>query len=534
MADDETAHEANRIAELRRRFFLENDAVDKFDERDLIRVRQDDLWLRCFIRARSQDVDKALEALVFCLEWRKTFGLNDITEDNLNRKLFESGFLFPHNIDKDGNTIVLFVGRNHKKDPQQHHEMKRFLVFLLEKHRKMYPSRKINLLFDMQETGLANMDMEFVKFIITCFTNYYPNTLSWLLVIELPWILTAAWKIVKTWLSPNAVRIIKFVSKDALHEYIDREQLLTSLGGTDTFEYTYPYAEEDMGLGPPERKEDLQPNNNDAVVENGSVEVTSDETGLVLDEADTDLSRKVTFEEEHFAHHTPNSPFTLIDDEPTQRAKQINPAIQPGNYLTIRPAEELVFIGSMSSAEILQTLTLKNTSSTQVAYKVKTTSPESYRVRPSSGVINQGSSAEVSVYLQPGLATTVSRDKFLVMSMRVTGANTNAEVASLWKKVHKSSIMEHRLRCKFMTSEQCDTHDAIGLSQLESNDTADKHNTVSYKQIQAIEKKIDQLYRKVSYIEEGLQVFIKVQLALFSGMVILFAVVFYYAMYLMH
>ena len=44
-------------------------------------------------------------------------------------------------------------------------------------------------------------------------------------------------------------------------------------------------------------------------------------------------------------------------------------------------------------------------SSSLAFIQVKTTSPESYRVRPSSGVIPASSSAEVSVFLQPGKKT---------------------------------------------------------------------------------------------------------------------------------
>ena len=44
-------------------------------------------------------------------------------------------------------------------------------------------------------------------------------------------------------------------------------------------------------------------------------------------------------------------------------------------------------------------------SSSLAFIQVKTTSPESYRVRPSSGVIPASSSAEVSVFLQPGKRT---------------------------------------------------------------------------------------------------------------------------------
>ncbi len=41
----------------------------------------------------------------------------------------------------------------------------------------------------MTGAGLAQMDMDLVKFIVNAFKIYYPNLLSWLLVYNMPWIL---------------------------------------------------------------------------------------------------------------------------------------------------------------------------------------------------------------------------------------------------------------------------------------------------------------------------------------------------------
>ena len=61
------------------------------------------------------------------------------------------------------------------------------------------------MIFNMSQCGLSNMDMDFIKFLITCFKCYYPSMLGetqiidclrtycidigWLLVFEMPWIL---------------------------------------------------------------------------------------------------------------------------------------------------------------------------------------------------------------------------------------------------------------------------------------------------------------------------------------------------------
>jgi hypothetical protein len=63
-------------------------------------------------------------------------------------------------------------------------------------------------------------------------------------------------------------------------------------------------------------------------------------------------------------------------------------------------------------------MTLQNPSDARIAFKVKTTSPKKYSVRPSSGIVEPGSSKEVQVIMQPQKEMPASfaecKDKFLV------------------------------------------------------------------------------------------------------------------------
>lgn len=71
--------------------------------------------------------------------------------------------------------------------------------------------------------------------------------------------------------------------------------------------------------------------------------------------------------------------------------------------------------------------------------QIKTTSPEKFRVRPSTGVLAAGSSANINVVLQPGhnMTLLLNKDKFLVMCMELDDANiTQQEIAELWKVSH--------------------------------------------------------------------------------------------------
>lgn len=550
---EENELEAKRIDELRQRFFHENGAIlQEFDEQDVKRVRDEDFWLSCFLKSRKQDVDIALSVLVECLRWRKSFGVNELTERSVDRRLFEAGFLFPYNRDKDGNTLIIYIGKLYKKDPQQHPELKRYLVFLLEKHVKMFPGRKVTFLFDMQDTGLSNMDLDFVKFIISCFRDYFPWTLAWLVVVEMPWILSATWKIVKSWLSPEAVKKIRFLNKPELLDLVDEDKLLVRLGGTDPYEYSYPPTKEALvSLGITEST-----NTEDNLIENGTVnqgnDFDDDSCEDAREEALPSNTKKVTFEDapstaadqslenassqSNSKQRNNSTKLTLraVSSRSSQRRAPPDGFTRTGSLLSITPAEELVFTGTTSTGEILQSLSLTNNTLSTVAFKVKTTSPESYRVRPSSGIIPANSSADVSVFLQPGHAASVVKDKFLVMSTELQDDKSPSELAALWKTIPKANIVEHRLRCRFLAS-------SSQLSGQYSDIAEGKPVTLSMaidsiqalqRQLSDVEKKLDTSNRKISHIETGLNVFIKVQLGLFSAMIVLFAIVMYYATFL--
>ena len=96
---------------------------------------------------------------------------------------------------------------------------------------------QFTVVFDCQNAGLKNMDMEFVQFLIGTLRDYYPDPLNYILVYEMPWVLNAAFKVIKAWLPPAAVRKIKFLTKSNMGEYIDMENRLESWGGNDAWEY---------------------------------------------------------------------------------------------------------------------------------------------------------------------------------------------------------------------------------------------------------------------------------------------------------
>ncbi|KAI8616221.1 PapD-like protein [Chytriomyces sp. MP71] len=121
---------------------------------------------------------------------------------------------------------------------------------------------------------------------------------------------------------------------------------------------------------------------------------------------------------------------------------------------------------------VRQTINLRNvaTDGTILAFKIKTTAPKQYCVRPNAGTILAGASREVEVLLQamkedPPLDYKC-KDKFLVQSIAapsdvasLEGEALAARLAELWtradelKKSGMDPVIEKKLKCNFVGGE---------------------------------------------------------------------------------
>ncbi|OTA96383.1 hypothetical protein M434DRAFT_117445 [Hypoxylon sp. CO27-5] len=106
------------------------------------------------------------------------------------------------------------------------------------------------------------------------------------------------------------------------------------------------------------------------------------------------------------------------------------------------------------TAEVSEVLRIRNPNTHPVAFKVKTTAPKQYCVRPNSGRVEPGKEVEVAVILQAMKQEpppdTKCRDKFLVQSVAITGDKEFSNLASIWDAIEKSSIQEKKIRVVFL------------------------------------------------------------------------------------
>ncbi|QIW97404.1 hypothetical protein AMS68_002922 [Peltaster fructicola] len=133
--------------------------------------------------------------------------------------------------------------------------------------------------------------------------------------------------------------------------------------------------------------------------------------------------------------------------------------------------------------EVSQVLRLHNPNTQSLAFKVKTTAPKQYCVRPNSGRIDPSGTVEVQVLLQAMKEDPPEdakcRDKFLVQSVIIpSNAAPDANVTQIWQTVEatsKGSIQEKKIRVSFLSAgEQTNgvvagaTHDEDHLAPFSS------------------------------------------------------------------
>ncbi|XP_061164745.1 motile sperm domain-containing protein 2-like [Saccostrea echinata] len=445
-----------------------------YDQRDVDNINSNDLYVSQFIR-KTETIQDAADRLHEALKWRKEIGARDISESSFPREFWEIGAMYFHGTDKEGRKIIWLKISMHKKDPNMLPMIKKYFAYCFETTYNESPEDEIVMLFDMTNTGLSNLDMEMIKFVITSFKIYYPTLLGYLLIYEMPWLFNAAWKIVKTWLSAEAQKKLKFVSKNDIQEYIDRENLPEHMGGTDTYKYKYI---------PPEEREAEDNQNNDATKKKVTFADQNSPLYQSFSAETTDISNSSVV----------TSPRSNINRNagPVRSRPEGNSFV--GRLLTISPAEELKFITDDGGKD---TICLKNTLPYSIAYKVKTTSPEKYKVRPSSGIVKPGTTEKINVHLHQEHHQGVDKDKFLIMAVELNGDPPD-NLSDYWRTVPKENIMEHRLRC-------------VQIRQSDSN-TSDSPSILSADdQIAALSTKVDSLIESNAILQKSVSLLVLLQ-----------------------
>ncbi|KAM8967757.1 vesicle-associated membrane protein-associated protein A [Pelodytes ibericus] len=116
--------------------------------------------------------------------------------------------------------------------------------------------------------------------------------------------------------------------------------------------------------------------------------------------------------------------------------------------LILDPPNELKFKGPFTDV-VTTNLKLRNPSERKVCFKVKTTAPRRYCVRPNSGTIDPGATVTVSVMLQPFEYDPSEKSKHKFMVQTIFAPPNTTDMEAVWKDAKPDDLMDSKLRCVF-------------------------------------------------------------------------------------
>ncbi|XP_054982087.1 motile sperm domain-containing protein 2-like [Sorex araneus] len=389
------------IAETRQRFEAEfvRERPEQYDPRDVARLRRDDGWVARYLAWRHNAVDEALRTLDASLRWRREMAVRDLDESCVPRALLEAGGVYLHGRDREGHRLLWIRGRCHARDPRAGPGQKRLLALWLERHWRRAGGR-LTVLLDLSAAGLPCLDLGFARFLASCFRVYYPDCVARVVVFDLPWLLHAAFRVLRACLGAEALGRLTLAGRRELRAYVGAEYLPPHMGGTDAFRYCYPPG-----------------GDSDSSSEGAWESVSSGVPGA-----------GGAWEGASSPEALPRSP----------------PSVFRGPLLHVSPGDALCFGGPGENSLI----TLTNVTQNPVAFRVRPTAPEKFRVRPGSSSCEPGATVAVAVSPRGALTTSV-HDRFLVTAaeMDQPGGTGLPQLGRFWKEVPRSKVMEHRLHC---------------------------------------------------------------------------------------
>ncbi|KAF7069513.1 hypothetical protein CFC21_075136 [Triticum aestivum] len=229
---DGDAAEWKKVAELR----------EVVEAQDPSAKEEDDFALRRFLRAREHNIKKASAMLLRYLAWKRVTMPHGFISDDEVRGEIAKGRDHHQGFDRLGRPMSYLYGGCHFPVRGDHEDLKRYVAYAFEKSctRLSAGQEKFAAVIDLKGWGYANCDMRGYLAGLDIMQSYYPERVGRVLLIHVPYIFMAAWKMVYPFIDDKTKKKFVFVADrdlDAtLRDAIDESQLPEEYGGKLKFQ----------------------------------------------------------------------------------------------------------------------------------------------------------------------------------------------------------------------------------------------------------------------------------------------------------
>ena len=207
---------------------------DLFDAADVAKVESDDWTVSRFIGCKKHDLDEGSAALIKAMKWRKSMDASNIKVTDFPAEFFWTGECHEYVRDKNNCAMVYCRVKYHKPLTDYLPITKRFLVYLMEKMDAEIRNGANGwaLMYDCSGGTIFNNNMEILFFMIEAIFEYYPMSLTYVGLYELPWVMRAIYHICRGWIPEEFRSVLHFLNPGNIMEYVGQENLPDYLNGT--------------------------------------------------------------------------------------------------------------------------------------------------------------------------------------------------------------------------------------------------------------------------------------------------------------
>lgn len=205
-----------------RKALFEHISEGDYNKLDIERLKKEDYAVTRYFK---EDTQTTIDAIKSVLEWRNTYNLSDLKEEDFPEEFRKSEVFVTSGHDVEKNIMVYIRVKLFKKGEHPIADVKKYLAFLLDRVDRKTRGDGWALCFDCTDAGISNVDMELLKFVVQALTNYFVENCRYVLIYEMPWILSSIWKIVKSWLPQEHRDAVKFASKKEMKDFVEDAQL---------------------------------------------------------------------------------------------------------------------------------------------------------------------------------------------------------------------------------------------------------------------------------------------------------------------
>lgn len=198
---------------------------EKFYKFDIDLMMADDWTVSRFLLRCRLEPDRTVDLMEASAQFRRDFKMGETRLSDFPVEIHQVGGIFQYAPDRVGNATLWMRARFHKRCSEMNYIMKQFILCVMEQCDKATGGRGVAVVFDLTGCGLKNADPTLLFWLLNAFRSYCPKGLSYILVYNLPWVLSATCSLAMTWLSRTNRKRLRFIEGDEIQKFIAPENL---------------------------------------------------------------------------------------------------------------------------------------------------------------------------------------------------------------------------------------------------------------------------------------------------------------------